>query len=51
VDHHDIAIWFTDQTSLTFSIEAGFTLKPQYSGWKSGEQRVIRAWPPIRSQA
>ena len=49
VDHHDITIWFTDKTSLNFSIEAGFTLKTQYSDWKSGEQRIVRSWPLIRS--
>ena len=47
VDHHDITIWFTNKTSLNFSIEAGFTLKPEYSDWKSGEQRILRAWRPI----
>src|SRR5215813_5561050 len=51
VDHHDITIWFTDKTSLNFSIEAGFTLKTQYSDWNSGEQRIVRSWPLIRSQA
>jgi len=49
VDHHDITIWFTNKTSLNFSIEAGFTLKPEYSDWKSGEQRIVRSWPPLRS--
>ena len=49
VDHHDITIWFTDKTSLNFSIEAGFTLKTQYSDWKSGEQRIVRSWPLFRS--
>src|SRR5215471_15128452 len=49
VDHHDITIWFTNKTSLNFSIEAGFTLKPEYSDWKSGEQRIVRSWPLLRS--
>ena len=49
VDHHDITIWFTDKTSLNFSIEAGFTLKTEYSDWKSGEQRIVRSWPLFKS--
>ena len=48
-DHHDITIWLTDKASLNFSIEAGFTVKPEYSDWKSGEQRIVRSWPLLRS--
>ena|SRR5215468_328972 len=51
VDHHDITAWFTDKTSLNFSIEAGFTLKTEYSDWKSGEQRIVRSWPLFKSTA
>jgi len=51
VDHHDITAWFTDKTSLNFSIEAGFTLKTEYSNWKSGEQRIVRSWPLFKSTA
>ena len=40
-DHHDISIYFKDKTGFNFSIEAGFTLKTEYSDWKSGEQRII----------
>lgn len=48
-DHHDISIYFKDKTGLNFSIEAGFTLKTEYSDWKSGEQRIIRSWPLINA--
>jgi len=34
---------------VNFSIQAGFTLKTEYSDWQSGEQRIIRIWPPFRS--
>jgi len=46
-----ISINFRDKTCLNFSIEAGFTLKTQYSDWKSAEQRIVRSWPLIRSRA
>ena len=50
LDHHHISINFQDKTCLNFSIETGFTLETDYSDWKSGEQRILRAWPLIRSQ-
>ena len=49
-DYHNISINFQDKTALNFSIETGFTLEPDYSDWKSGNQRVIRTWSPIRAQ-
>ena len=48
-DYHNISINFQDKTSLNFSIETGFTLEPDYSDWKSGNQRVIRTWPVMSS--
>src|SRR5215510_2806230 len=48
-DYHNISINFQDKTCLNFSIETGFTLEPDYSDWKSGNQRVIRTWPVINS--
>jgi len=51
VDYHNISINFQDKTCLNFSIETGFTLETDYSDWKSGNQRVLRAWRPIDSHA
>ena len=48
-DYHNISINFQDKTSLNFSIETGFTLEPDYSDWKTGNQRVIRTWPMMHS--
>lgn len=48
-DYHNISINFQDKTALNFSIETGFTLETDYSDWKSGNQRVLRAWRPIHS--
>ncbi len=46
---HTISINFRDKTCLNFSVATGFTLKTDYSDWKTGEQRVVRRWSPIRS--
>ena len=48
-DYHSITISFQDKTCLNFCIDAGFTLKTDYSDWKTGIQRIIRRWPMIRS--
>jgi len=47
--YHNISINFQDKTCLNFSIETGFTLEPDYSDWKTGNQRVIRTWPMMHS--
>lgn len=48
-DYHNISINFQDKTSLNLSIETGFTLEPDYSDWKTGNQRVLKLWPPVHS--
>lgn len=48
-DYHTISINFRDKTCLHFSIETGFTVRTDYSDWKTGEQRILRKWPMIRS--
>lgn len=48
-EYHNVSINFQDKTALNFSIETGFTLETDYSDWKSGNQRVLHAWRPIRS--
>jgi len=47
--YHNISVNFEDKTCLNFSIETGFTLETDYSDWKTGNQRVLRAWRPIHS--
>jgi len=44
-----LSIKFQDSTSLSFEIDTGFTLEADFSQWKSGDQHVIRASPPIKS--
>lgn len=48
-DYHSISINFRDKTCLNFSVQTGFTVQPEYSDWKTGEQRILRKWPLIRS--
>lgn len=46
---HSISLQFKDKTCLEFSIDPGFTVKTDYSDWKTGNRRVIRKWPLIHS--
>jgi hypothetical protein len=48
-DYHSISINFKDKTCLNFSVETGFTVKTDYCDWKTGEQRILRKWPIVRS--
>ena len=49
-DYHSISINFRDKTCLNFSVETGFTVQPEYSDWKTGEQRILRKWPIVKSR-
>lgn len=48
-DHQDLSIKFRDKTGINFSFNTVFTFKTEYSNWKSGEQRILRAWPLIKT--
>jgi hypothetical protein len=41
-----VEIGFTDRTAFLFLMETRLTMKPAYSDWKTGDQRVLREWPP-----
>lgn len=49
-EDHSITLLFQDQTDLRFDIEPGFTLYTVYSDWKTGNQRPIKRWAPVRSR-
>ena len=49
-DDHSIEIQFQDKTLLSFRLELGFTLNAEYLDSKTGDGRVIKRWPPIRSE-
>lgn len=48
-EYHCITVKFEDRTSLSFRIETGFTVVADYSDWKTGNQRLLRRWGPMRS--
>ena len=47
--YHAITVNFQDNTCLDLVIDTCFTLKADYFDWRSGEQRVLKQWPAIRS--
>jgi hypothetical protein len=49
-EDHSITLVFRDKTALRFNIEPGFTMFADYANWKTGEVKVIRQWPGVRSQ-
>jgi hypothetical protein len=49
-DYHSLTINFKGKTALLFQVETGFTVRTEYSDWKTGEQRIVRKWPLIKSQ-
>ena len=49
-EDHSIEIQFQDKTLLSFRFELGFTLSSEYLDSKTGDGRVIKRWPPIRSE-
>jgi hypothetical protein len=50
IEDHSITLVFHDKTELRFDIEPGFTVFADYSDWKTGDARVIRRWPGVRSR-
>lgn len=48
--YHCVSINFEDKTCLSFAIDTNFTLEADYSDWTTGNQRILRKWPPVRSQ-
>lgn len=48
-DFHSLTLYFQDKTSLTLVIEPCFLAAASFADRSSGEQRILRRWPPIRS--
>src|SRR5215472_2831850 len=45
IDYHAISINFEDKTCLQFSFDVGFTVKTEYTDWKTGGERsLILCW-------
>jgi hypothetical protein len=49
-DGHSITVRFQDQTGLSLEITPGFTLKPKFFSQRTGDYRVLKSWPEIKSE-
>jgi hypothetical protein len=49
-DYRCVSIRFKDKTDLSVVIDPSLTFKAQFSDWKTHDQRVLKRWPPIRSE-
>jgi hypothetical protein len=47
--YHSIDVRFQDKTAMHFFVEPGFTLEGEYADWKTGNWRLIKRLPLIRS--
>ncbi len=45
-----VSICFQDKTDLTVVIDTALIFQATFSDWKTGNQRVLRRWPSIRSE-
>jgi|SRR5882724_6133028 len=43
-----ITLCFDDNTELVVDVEPYLQFTASYSGWKNGNQRVIKRWPRVR---
>ena len=49
-DYYGITIRFQDKTALSFVIEPCVFAFPVYEDWTSGEAKILKEYPPIRSE-
>ena len=48
-DLNCVTLCFDDNTELVVDIEPFLSFTADYSDWKTGDQRVIKRWPRVRS--
>ena len=48
-DYHSLTLYFQDKTSLTLVIEPCFLMASNFSDRSTGEQRILKRWPVVRS--
>jgi hypothetical protein len=48
-DFQCVSIRFKDNTDLTVVIDTDLTFQAQYSDWKTGNQKILKRWPVVRS--
>src|SRR5262245_680650 len=51
LDDSGISLSFQDRTHLEFSIEPIYTVRTEFSNWKTGNGRRIKRWPVFRSES
>jgi hypothetical protein len=49
-DLNCVTLSFDDNTELVIDLEPYLRFTADYSAWKTGDQRVIKSWPRIRSR-
>jgi hypothetical protein len=48
-DYHCISIRFLDKTDFTVEIDPCLRFTALHSGWKTGNQRVLKRWSSVHS--
>ena len=48
-DFHSLTLYFQDKTSLTLVLEPCFLMASSFADRSTGEQRILKRWPVIRS--
>jgi hypothetical protein len=46
---HCLDVRFEDKTSLTFTIDPGFTIEAAHSDWTTGNMKRLQEWPEVRA--
>lgn len=49
-DMNCVTLCFADNTDLVIEIEPCLSFRADYSDWKTGDGRIIKRWPRIRSR-
>jgi hypothetical protein len=44
-----VILCFADNTELVVDIEPSLSFAADYSDWKTGDERIIKRWPRVRS--
>jgi hypothetical protein len=47
---HSVTVRFQDQTGLHLDITPGFAIQSEYFNMKTGDYRLLKKWPEIKSE-
>ncbi len=50
LDYPCVSVYFQDKTDLTVVIDPALIFEATFSDWKTGNQRVLKRWPAVRSE-